>query len=281
MKVIVNEQPSLYMGVIEDVAKVYMAVFGETEGVYEGGVRPDGATIPLSQYAGYITQEEGISMSLQPNTREIIDFIDWFENLPTVRQLYLMDEAERISGGYRPYYRYQDVVSRFKQDLTPSVDSVPIITYWGDAEYPVCGFVTQNVVRTPDAFQTRLDAIPILSQREKEQIMSHLRTIRAEYPIMFGLEGAVVPERAGKRNGSKWNHLLLEFYRGALDLGAELSIAITFLESKYYTNSIKNNVFIVDLPVISDKNEHSMRFVVLDLNVSYARLIERMERDVN
>src|SRR5436190_2068182 len=132
VKVITGTHPDNYTNVLEGVAETYIRTFGDTEGVYEGAIHKDGSIIPLNKFINFYTPKTE-DTEIKFDSTQAIAFIRWIENFP-------QESVENATGGYHPYYKHSDVVNRFKTDMIPSNDSVPIIVYWGDDEFNVCGF---------------------------------------------------------------------------------------------------------------------------------------------
>ncbi len=252
----------------KDISGVYMIVFGNTPGVNEGGIHTANKnTISLNQYMNLLTSSplflrhkkdtrhlQDINPKDEFTTKELLLLLDWMNSLNDESQEGLLKHVEDLFG-YRPYYNRRKVIERFETDLTPGEASHPILSYWGDVEYKVCGFLTGIVLDTIDEAKNILGNIQYLSSDQLEQVTGYLTG--SPFPILFEAEGAVIPERTGKKRGSKWGIIKDEVRDAAWRLGAGYSFGLTFQDSIYYLSQR----FLVDLPV-SNEDGHDMRFVV-------------------
>jgi len=271
VRLLVNEHPKNHITLLTDIAKVYMIVFGNALGVLEGGT-PNGETISLDTYMSHVVQSTHFLQDCQNSTvlcdigvqktyttRQLLSLLQWAEELNEEKKNELLTQVAQKSGGYKPYYTSERVLKRFVVDLTPAQEKQPIVSYWGDNEYDVCGFLTGIVISTPALLSEIIDNVSYLTPGQREQTLRVLAT--SPFPILFEHEGAIIAERAGKENGSKWGKLHASVRNAARSLGATHSFGLTFEVSNYYQGG-KRRGFARDVLINAADGGHPMQLVV-------------------
>jgi hypothetical protein len=280
---VLSNQPLSDRGVLCGIAEAYMIGFGNDPEANEGAIRRvDGTKMALDRYMDCLimsARKRGHLENVFPNvahpTKDLQHLITWLHSLPENQRTQIMEETSQNTGGFTPYYNLPDVLARFERDLTPRENAHPIAAYWGDKEYSVAGFLTGIVCDTSKSFLDVTSSLPYLTHIPdiRDQFESFLKILKRtqgiSFPTLFELEGVVIPERRGAKNGTKWNELLLHVKNEAKALGASHSTGVTFEQSRYYTKGQENRIF---TDVFRIQGADGLLFFVSDLDRSIVQL---------
>lgn len=266
----IDIHPSEYQDKIKEMAEVYVRVFGDTHGVYEGGLHEDGTTIPLSTYINCAIISSNEFSDLVPQVRHdtetLAEFVRRFEDLNPLQQEELIKKTQEISGGYSPFYRLVDVVNRFEKDLTPREDMHPIVQYFHDENEQVRGFAFGVNVDNWQAILDIYNNAPFLTRTHPdldEQLLSFFSKVEnLPDKVFVELEAAMDPEKRGLAFGK----MLYTARRIAHEMGADMSICITFRDSEYYKSGIEKGSFKKGDFTTRPTNGVPMQVVFIDLN---------------
>lgn len=255
VEVLTGESCKNMRGLLAEIARVYVVIFGNAAPLYEGGINGKGERIALREYLRQLCQVgwPGIEGEVV-TTRDQLRLLQRLEKLPDEERRRLLTAMEQGSG-YRMYYDTQSLLEQFGRDLEASRGSVPIVVAWGDGEYPVCGFATSLVARDEQALMRRIENMTYLTEGYGDveaKIGLFLQSRKIEFPVMLDLEAGVIAERMGKANGSRWAEVYMGLRLAGIELGAKYGVTITYPESNYYLNGRRRGTFEAELDLVPD-----------------------------
>ena len=260
VETIVNKETREYSQLLENMANVYITVFGEKP-FNEGAKNMNNEKISLSEYLSFINRPDFILP--RNDTKGLSNAVSWMDSLSLKDRESLVRELSLLSRGFEPYYTTEGVLKRFSSDLKPEPGLVPIVSYWGDHEYEVCGFLTGLVVENDEAFFRIVQNTPYLISTHpdiKDQVKVFLKEVGDfAYPLLLEHEGVVIPERRGRENGSRWKDLFNSVRSEAFDRGVKYSSGFTSKESEYYANAQKFGLLDYEFDT-TPKDGESMKF---------------------
>lgn len=285
VKIISNKKPKPIL--IRNISTIYMIVFGNASGVNEGGIKNTGETISLSEYMNYVVsskyfknQDKKSPKKKTYDTANLIKLVNWIYKLPPKKKKLLLSDVEAKSRGYRPYYDLFKVSKRFSKDLTPRLGAYPVTCYWGDKKFKVCGFATGVIVNNSKnlfALMNQMSYLTDTHRNVKRQISSFLSKVPEKvFPCLLEHEASVIPERRGSKKKSKWPEILQSLRMEAKKFGAKYLLGVTFAESEYYKNKVKNGELLYDF-LTSPHSGAPLNFYITDLDLAINNLKKKVK----
>lgn len=267
VEVLNSKEVGDYRDFFEELALAYMIIFGNSV-LKEGGVRSDGSRLGLAEYLKLFPVSLG-SDATPLSSWEQRAILKYLAKLPSEERADMYSSVEANSG-YKPFYRLEEVENRFLRELTTTETAKPVVAFWGDEKFPICGFATGVVVKEITALEKLLAGMTYLdtSGEFSTTVEQFLRKSDTQLPLLLDHEAGVLPEYAGTSNGSQWRQVLLMQRQAGRSLGAQRSLTVTYPQSRYYRSGRMRSEFVAEQAIGED-----FVMVVVDLEKAIADLM--------